>query len=193
MDKPTGIAEDEFLNLLLECSDLAGFLQGLAQACARELSGPSDAHCSVRVERERRKAVVGNSSDTAARMDEVTYSCGEGPGQDALVTGQIVYVADLLNDTRYPRYRKAMAGVPVRSVIGVPIPLPASSEALAVLNCYAEGSPGFPDERRAKAQELARLASRPLLLALRVADTSGKTADLASSLSRSLRLAWPRR
>lgn len=192
MDKLTGTGEEEFLNLLLECSDLPEFLQRLAHACARELSGTNETHCNVSVERERRKAVVAHSSAMAARMDEVKYSCGEGPGQDALMTGQIVYVPDLLTDTRYPRYRKAMEELPVRSVIGVPIPLPASAQAIAVLNCYSEASPGFPEQRRAKAQELARFASRPLLFALKVADETGKTADLASALSRSLGLAWPR-
>ena len=184
-----GTGEEEFLNLLLESPDLAGFLQRLAEACARELSGPSEAHCSIRVEGERRKAVLASSSVTAAGMDEVKYSAGEGPCQDALVTGQAVYVADLLTDTRYSRYSKAMADSPVRSVIGIPIPLPASAQAMAVLGCYVEGSAGFSDEHRAKAKELARQASRPVLLAVRVAEKSGRTADLASSLTRSLRQA----
>ena len=192
MDKLTGTREEKLLNLLLECSDFAEFLQRLAGACAHELSGSGETHCSVRVEREGRKALLANSSDTAARMDEVTYSCGEGPGQDALMTGQGVYVPDLLADTRWPRFRKAMEEGPVRSVIGLPIPLPGSAHAIAVLNCYTEDSPGFPDERRAAAQALARFASKPLLLALRVADQTGRTADLASALSRSLGLAWPR-
>ena len=190
MDELTSTGEEAFLNLLLESPDLAGFLQQLTRAFARELSDQGDVHCSIRVERERRKAVLANSSPTAARMDEVTYSCGEGPGQDALVTGQPVYVTDLLTDTRYPRYAKAMAGSPVRSALAVPIPLPAAAPAMAVLNCYTESPSGFPDERRAKAQELARLASRSVLLALRVADKSGRTAELAASLSHSLRQAW---
>ena len=95
-----GTGEEEFLNLLLESPDLAGFLQRLAEACARELSGASEAHCSIRVEGERRKAVLASSSVTAAGMDEVKYSAGEGTCQDALVTGLAVYVAELLTDTR---------------------------------------------------------------------------------------------
>ena len=180
MDKLTRTGAEEFMDLLLDSPDLAGFLQRLAHVCAAALSGPDDVHCSVTVERERRKATLANSSSSAARMDELQYSCGEGPCQDALVTGQLVDVPDLLTDPRYPRYRKAMAGTGFRSVLGVPISVTAASHAIAALNCYAEGPGGFPEERRAKAQELARLASRSVLLAIRVADQSDRSAELAA-------------
>ena len=171
------------MDLLLESADLAGFLQRLAQLCAHELSGPDEAHCSVTVDRERRKATLANSSDTAARMDEVQYSCGEGPCQDALFTGQVIDVPDLLTDPRYPRYRKAMAETGIRSVLGVPISVSTASHAAAALNCYVRGPNGFPAERRAKAEELARLASRSVFLAIRVADQSDRTAELAASVA----------
>jgi GAF domain-containing protein len=182
MDRLTRTGAEGFMDLLLESTDLAGFLQRLAQVCAEELSGPDEVHCSVTVERERLKATLANSSSEAARMDELQYSCGEGPCQDALVTGQLVDIPDLLTDPRYPRYRKAMTGAGIRSVLGIPISVTAASHAIAALNCYAEGPNGFPEERRSKAQELARLASRSVLLAIRVAEQSDRTAELAAKV-----------
>ena len=182
MDELTGTTTEQFMSLLLEGTQLAEFLQRLTEVCAEELSGPDEAHCSVTVQRERRDATIAHSSGAAARMDELQYSCGEGPCQDALVTGQLIEVPDLLTDPRYPRYGSAMAGTGFRSVLGVPIPLPAASHASAALNCYAAGPDGFSDERRAKAEELARLAARSVLLAIRVANESDRTADLAESL-----------
>lgn len=182
MDELTETGAEEFMNLLLESTDLAEFLQRLTEVCAAELSVHSEAHCSVTVERERRSATVAHSSEAAERMDELQYSCGEGPCQDALVTGQLIEVPDLLTDPRYPRYRKAMAETGIRSVLGVPIPLPTASHSSAALNCYTQGPDGFPEELRARAEELARLASRSVLVAIRVANESERTADLADSL-----------
>ena len=176
MDKLTRTRAEGFMDLILQSKDLAGFLQRIAEYCAWELSGPDEAHCSVTVERERRKATLANSSDVAARMDEVQYSCGEGPCLDALFTGQVIYVPDLLSDPRYPRYKRAMSETGIRSVLGVPIPVAVASHASAALNCYAPGPDGVPPDRRAKAEDLARLAGRSVLLAIRVANLSDRTA-----------------
>ena len=164
-----GTGGEGFLRLLQDSADLTAFLRRLARVCSDELSGPGRVHCSVMLERERQKPVLVNSSGIAARMDELQYSCGEGPCHDALLTGQLIDVPDLLADARYPRFGNAMAGTGMRSVLGVPIPLPTASHAAATLNCYAPEPEGFPAGRVAKAEELARLAAKPLLLAVSAA------------------------
>ena len=173
---------EELLDLLLESHDLTTFLQRLAEVAARDLSGPADqVHCSVTVARERRRDTIANSDEAAARMDEIQYSCGEGPCQDCVVTGQPIDVPDLLNDPRYPRYRKAMADTGIRSIFAAPIPLPSASRASAALNCYSS-EPGFPPSLQARAEELASLAARSVVLAVRFANEMDRATDLAAAM-----------
>jgi hypothetical protein len=172
---------EELLDLLLESHDLATFLGRLSEVAARDLSERDQVRCSVTVARERRKETIASSDEVAAAMDEIQYSCGEGPCQDAVVTGHSVDVPDLLEDSRYPRYREAMASSGMRSIFATPIPLPSASKASAALNCYSS-EPGFPPSRQARAEDLAALASKSVLLAVRFANEADRAADLASAM-----------
>ena len=181
MEELSAVESEEFLDLLLESHDLAAFLQRLSEVAARDLSGPDEVHCSVTLARERRKNTVANSDEVAEKMDEIQYSCGEGPCQDAALTGHSVDVPDLLRDLRYPRYRKAMAETGIRAVFAAPIPLPSSSRASAALNCYS-AEPGVLRDRQARAEEIAALAAKSVLLAVKFANEWDRAADLAAAL-----------
>lgn len=178
------VRPEGFLDLLLESHDLASFLQQLAELAALDLSGASEVHCSVTLARERRRDTIAHSDDVAEQMDELQYSCGEGPCQDAAMTGHAVDVPDLLCDLRYPRYRRAMSRTGIRSIFAAPIPLPSASRASAALNCYS-AEPGFPSDRKARAEQIAALAAKSVLLALRFANEWERAVHLpAASESR---------
>lgn len=178
--------EDELLDLFLGSVDLATFLARVAVVAAEDLSKdttvPGTVTCSVTVGRHGRRGTVGSSDPIADAMDELQYASGEGPCSEAVATGRTVYVPDLSVTTRYPRYRAAVVGSPLRSVFATPIPLPTSADAEAALNCYSAEPEGFPDELRARAEELASLASRSVHLAVRFARETDRVADLESAL-----------
>jgi hypothetical protein len=177
--------EDELLDLLLASGDLAAFLARVAVLAARDLSDGAAAGtvaCSVTVGRHGRRGTVGSSDPSAEAMDELQYSSGEGPCQESVSTGRAVYVPDLRTTQRYPRYRTAVAGSPLQSVFAAPIPLPSSADADAALNCYSNEPDGFSPSLRARAEELAALASRSIHLAVRLARESDRAADLEAAL-----------
>jgi GAF domain-containing protein len=179
MEELSATGSEDLLDLLLDSDDLATFLQRLCEVAAGDLSGPDEVHCSVTVSRERRKDTIASSGEMAAAMDEIQYSCGEGPCTDAVKTGHSINVPDLLEDERYPRYRKAMEGKGIRSIFATPIPLPSTAKASAALNCYSS-EPGFDGQSRA--EDLAALAAKSVLLAVRFENESDKASDLAAAL-----------
>jgi GAF domain-containing protein len=175
--------EDELLEEFLVSPDLKTFLTRLSQLAAQDLSGEAGAvSCSVTLGRRGRRATLGSSDPIADAMDEIQYASGEGPCQESVATKKTVYIPDLRTTTRYPRYRKAVSGSPLRAVFSTPIPLPTESDADAALNSYSSLPDGFSDELRAQAEHLAGLASRSLRLALRVARESERSADLEAAL-----------
>lgn len=181
MEEISATGSEDLLDLLLESADLVTFLQRLAEVAARDLSGPDAVHCSVTVIRERKRETVASSDEVAEVMDEIQYSCGEGPCQEAVLSGHSVDVPDLLDDPRYPRYRKAMADSGIRAVFAAPIPLPVEARASAALNCYSS-EPGVPGSRQERAEELAALAAKSVLLAVRFENQSDRATDLAAAM-----------
>jgi GAF domain-containing protein len=177
--------EDELLDLFLGSADLATFLARVAVLAAEDLSraeAPGAVACSVTVDRKGRRGTVASSSPIAESMDELQYASGDGPCSEAVRTGRTVYVPDVTTTERYPRYREAVGAAPLRSVFATPIPLPTSAGADAALNCYSTEPDGFTDELRARAEEIASLASRSVHLAVRFARESERAADLEAAL-----------
>ena len=178
--------EEELLDLVLASADLAAFLGRLSVLAARELSSadaaPGTVVCSVTVARDGRHGTVGSSDPTVEAMDELQYASGEGPCRESADTGLTVYVPDIQASTRFPRYREAVAGSPLRSVFAAPIPLPTSARADAALNCYSTEQDGFPQDLRERAEELASLASRSIHIAVRLAMEGDRAEDLAAAL-----------
>ncbi|WP_208710859.1 GAF and ANTAR domain-containing protein [Sinomonas sp. R1AF57] len=174
--------EDELLDLLLDGPDLSTFLTRISQLAAKVLSGIGEVSCSVTVDRDGRRSTMASSDAMAEAMDEVQYASGEGPCQESVSTERTVYVPDLRTTKRYPRYRQAVDGAPLRSVFATPIPLPTSAKATAALNSYSTEPEGFSADLRAEAEELAALASRSVQLAIRFAQESERSADLAAAL-----------
>ncbi|WP_430296893.1 GAF and ANTAR domain-containing protein [Sinomonas sp. B1-1] len=174
--------EEELLDLLLDSPDLSTFLTRVSQRAAEALSGTGEVSCSVTLDRDGRRSTVASSDAMAEAMDEIQYASGEGPCQESVSTERTVYVPDLRTTKRYPRYREAVDGAPLRSVFATPIPLPTSAKATAALNSYSTEPEGFSAELRSEAEELAALASRSVQLAIRCAQESERAADLAAAL-----------
>jgi GAF domain-containing protein len=171
-----GILED----MVLDSPDVEHFLAQLTRLAARSLLAPdSEVECSTTLLRPRKTATIASTSIRALDMDEFQYSLGDGPCLAAARTRRIVYVRDIDRDTRWPQYQQA-AGSGFRSVLGVPIPI--DGEASASLNLYSTSAAAFDEEALEAARTFARLASKSLRLAVRIAHLSDTAHDLRAAM-----------
>jgi GAF domain-containing protein len=177
----TGQGLDSILeDLVLESPDVEHFLAQLTRLAARNLLAPdSEVECSTTLLRPRKTATIASTSIRALDMDEFQYSLGDGPCLTAARTRRIVYIGDIESDTRWPEYQQA-ADTGFRSVLGVPIPI--DGEVSASLNLYSTSAAAFDEEALEAARTFARLASKSLRLAVRIAHLSDTAHDLRAAM-----------
>ncbi|MGF9648244.1 GAF and ANTAR domain-containing protein [Pseudarthrobacter oxydans] len=106
----------------------------LAQAAKESVPGTIGAGVSLLDARGRRTS-SGYTDRIVSRADATQYECGEGPCLTAWATEEPVLVKDLTEEARWPEWRKAVAGLPVRSVVSAP--LIAGKESVGALKLYA--------------------------------------------------------
>ncbi|MBG6218047.1 GAF domain-containing protein [Arthrobacter sp. CAN_A6] len=169
-------------DMVLESSDVEGFLKGLAKLAADRLSSPgSEVLCGVTLLRPRAKGTMATSSEHARKMDEVQYAFNDGPCLRAAREGKTYTVADFRTETRFGRYTEAIADHGILSALGVPIPL--DGDADAGLDLYAETAHAFGPAGIAAAEELAREASKSLRMAVRLAQLTETGNNLRAAIS----------
>jgi hypothetical protein len=177
----TDAQTDALIDVLLDSPDMNVFLQRLVQISNRKLGQSlAEGHCSVTVLRSRRPVTVCSSDAETAAMDEVQYASKRGPCMEAVLKGQLVEVADLQTEKRWPRYVRAMAGSPMRSVLAVPIPLKTAGGA--ALNTYSPDPGPVPEHVRKSLLELAAVAGRAVTLSMKLQTQAEKSADLTAAL-----------
>lgn len=82
-------------------------------------------------------AVLAASDEVARARQEIQFSVGEGPAQDAHAAGHPVVVPDLLDEAgRWPAYVAAAAATGVCAVFAFPLQLGALR--VGVFSCYAD-------------------------------------------------------
>lgn len=104
-----------------------------AAAHALSLSG-----CAVHlVGRDGVSGVAGSSNDRSARIADVAFTTGDGPGVEALRLRRPVLVADLATESRrWPGFAHAAADEGVRAVYC--FPLQVGGVSLGVLDLYGD-------------------------------------------------------
>jgi hypothetical protein len=155
-------------DMVLDSSDITGFLDELVKLAADTLSGADrEVFCGVTLLRPRTKGTVASSSKQAHLMDEIQYPFDDGPCLRAAREGQVYSVDDFRTEGRFGDYSKAIADHGIRSALGVPIPL--DGLAAAGLNLYSPQTNAFDGDAIAAATRFAREASVSLRMAVRVA------------------------
>lgn len=168
-------------NLVLDSSDVHGFLDTLAQHAADQLSSRDhDIRCGITLLRPRVVETVASSDETAQAMDEVQYRLDEGPCLDAARTNQTNHVRNVTTDSRWPQYLRAIAEIGVRSILSVPIPL--EGDANCALNLYSSSTRAFTDEDIRDAEDFAATTSSTLQLAIRIAQLTDAQENLTSAM-----------
>jgi GAF domain-containing protein len=87
-----------------------------------------------------RLATVGQTSPLALAVDQAQYAAADGPCQHAIRSGEVVRVADLAADPRWP----TLAAVPLRSALVIPLPQLRPNPLAGSVNLYAEAPGAFP-------------------------------------------------
>ncbi|WP_049576355.1 GAF and ANTAR domain-containing protein [Nonomuraea sp. SBT364] len=119
------------LGRLGEDTSTESVLRGLTAALAAGVPGCSGG--SAEHWHEHRVLVSGSHSELITLV-EGERLLGEGPSAEARKTGARIAVADVLADTRWPRYAALATRCGVRSVLTVPIRIPP---ALLIVGLYS--------------------------------------------------------
>lgn len=175
-------ASSELQNLP-DWPDVVGFLQQLAALSAAVVPRTS---CGVTIRRDNQVATVASSDEFAMLLGEIQYGRGQGPGTQALRTGERVEVPDLATDDRWSEYRIHALTAGVRS--SVSLPLTVNDATIGAVNLYSRARDSFSSKDIRWAESLTLQAASALALLLRQAQQAGAVAALPGDDVEELRL-----
>lgn len=112
---------------------------------------------------DRNLAYVAATDGHVAGIEEQQIASRQGPCHEAFQTGELVAVADLEHEDRWPDYRRAAIAAGARAVLGVPMPI--GERRIGALNVYRRAQHDWDDEEIEVAQALANMASGYVLSA----------------------------
>jgi GAF domain-containing protein len=134
----------------------------------------------VTVRGEHDPFTVASSDEFANEVDEVQYDQGEGPCLEASRTGRVIYVPDMRDDGRWPRYRLHAVAAGVRSSLSLPLTI--ADATIGALNLYCTEPDAFDDRLRQGLAVFAAQAAAALTMVLRQARQDKVTAQLEQAL-----------
>jgi GAF domain-containing protein len=159
-------------DLLLTHETVDAAVSALAQALKEAIPGTLGAGVSLMDARGRRTSTA--STDPAiVQADQFQYDLRQGPCLTAWVQQATITVGDTRTDHRWPAWSRAIADLPLRSVISTPLSTPDG--AIGALKVYSP----VPDGLDSRAVRLLELLARPA--ALMLANTQAR--DAAQRLS----------
>ncbi len=122
---------------------------------------------------------VAHTGEAVIGLDRLQDELAEGPCLDAAASASVVYIGDLLEDTRYPRFAPEAAASGIRTVLGCPL----SSDGLrGALNLYARLPHAFGTTDRAKGTILAALAGAAIAAASQREEVQTQNTNLRNAL-----------
>lgn len=124
---------------------------------------------------------VATDSAAAQTFDGAQWRTGEGPGVQAVEGGAVVGVLDLRLDARWPALAEAVADLPVRSVVAVP--LEVEGEVVGVLT-VGSGEPSalVGEDLLARVTVLAGAAAAVLTSLARIQELRSTAENLTHAM-----------
>ena len=138
------------LSLRLGEGELQQVLDRLVGIAKDALDGADDV--SITLVRDDKPWTAAYTGQLALDADELQYERGYGPCIDAGVSGTVLRVDDMRQESRWPDYAAVVVPRGVLSSLSVPLPL--QTELVGALNCYSRELKGFAGSTTA-AVELA--------------------------------------
>jgi GAF domain-containing protein len=130
--------------LLLSDDDLDGPMSAIARLSVAAI--PACDACSVSEVDDRRVVTRVASDSVARRLDEYQYDNDDGPGLDAIRTGQPFRIDSIGQEVRWPTFVARAAQEGLQSSYSVP--LTVDKEAVGCLNLYSLRSPFQDHDQR---------------------------------------------
>jgi GAF domain-containing protein len=177
MTQPPPNAVDAFAELgRIKLSEvgLDDVLQRVADLTKRVL--PIPVEVSVTLVRGGTAQAAAFTDALARDMDERQYEAGHGPCLHAAVSGDVLSVPDLAEDSRWPEW--AALGRQAGVCSSVSIGLPVQEAVVGALNVYARTPDAFDDDSMAVLQTFAAYAA----VAVANAQLYDSTATLAQQM-----------
>jgi len=151
-------ALSELIALLLSVDTLEEALQRLAEMAVAVIpDGPS---CGITVIRQGQPVTAVYAGPVPKDLHDEQYRLGDGPGPEALRTGQIVISQDLAAEQRWGKWPAAAVAENVYGAYAHP--LEVEGRVTGALNLYAHGRNLFPVPVQRVARQFALPAMRLL-------------------------------
>src|SRR3954451_17667753 len=147
---PTGLFA-ELSGLLSDERDLRDILHEIAELAIRRVPGAED--CSVTLTSGSSGYSPASVGNLARRLDENQFNLGQGPCLDAGSSGEMLVIADVDEDDRWPAYLSLATVIGLGSSVSVPLPL--QEEYLGALNFYSRSPNVFDADSLHLIQRLA--------------------------------------
>ncbi|WP_055489133.1 GAF and ANTAR domain-containing protein [Streptomyces sp. TP-A0356] len=162
---------------LLEMASLQEFLQHLIDDA---VSAAGADGCGLTLQRRHRHLTVVSTGGVADKLDEKQYGQDAGPCLQALRTGQVVLVPDMLEETRWGPFPAYATSLGIRATLSLPIP--ARTHTVGALTFYAAAPGTFTDHDQRELGQFAAQAGGGIALAQRLADAEEFTRDLQTAM-----------
>ena len=167
-------------SLLLSLENVDDFLQELSDLVGQLTTPPLS--CGITVRYDGFPLTVASSDARARSLDETQYDAHEGPCLHAMQEGEVVHVADVATDDRWPSYVRGARERGLQASLS--LPLIVSGRSVGAINLYSfDSTPTFDDETRRRAEVFAAQASTALLLTLRQIEASETNEQLEAALT----------
>ncbi|ADX71600.1 ANTAR/GAF domain-containing protein [Pseudarthrobacter phenanthrenivorans Sphe3] len=169
-------------DLVLASTDVEHFLRDLARYSADRLSSPErEVLCGVAVARKKKSTAIDASNPCLRVTEQLQNKHGDGPALAAMRTADVVLIADVGQEKRWPEYITALTGEGLRSVISLPFAL--GEEATGALSLYSSRPRHFSNKDIQIAQAFTAQVSKTLRLALQI----GRLQDTRDGMSTAMK------
>jgi GAF domain-containing protein len=145
---------EELAALRLAEHTLESVLETVARLTKQTVPGADEV--SVTVLDGARATTAACTGDLALEVDERQYERGYGPCLDGSAGGQVMHVAEMATEERWPAWAADASRCGVGSSLSIPMPL--QREVAAALNIYSRTPHAFGPESIALAERFAAFA-----------------------------------
>ncbi|CAH0291586.1 hypothetical protein SRABI83_04225 [Arthrobacter sp. Bi83] len=166
-------------DLLLTHDTVKQAVQALAQALVEAIPGTAGAGITLMDARGRRTSTA-STDPVVLDADQLQYDLGQGPCLTAWAQQSTITVEDTRTETRWPAWTRAIAHLPLRSVISSPLSTPDG--AIGAMKVYSPIPGGFDS----RAVRVIELLTRPAALMLANAQARDSAQRLSDGLIRAL-------
>ena len=170
-------ARQDLLGLVLTDHSCQNALQRATEIAKRVIPGADEV--SVTMDNGK-PTTVASSGPFATRVDESQYETHSGPCLQAIADGEVVLVADMAAETRWPLYLPRARAAGVGSSLSVPLSIEGGH--VGAFNAYSRRADAFNDGAMELAADLAAYAAM-------VVDNAGRSWSAATVVDQPAELA----